>query len=50
MRCAIKRLLKKHRHPSEGRKTAINTVMAQCEPWADMMGLQIIIKSHYLQR
>lgn len=35
MRMMIKRLLKKHRYPPEGEDEALQTVMTQCELWAD---------------
>ena len=35
MRTTIKRLLKKHGYPPEGRDYALQTVMEQCELWAD---------------
>ncbi len=35
MRMLIKKLLKKHRYPPEGRAEALQTVMMQCELWAD---------------
>ena len=35
MRRAIKRLLRHHRYPPEGMEDAMETVMAQCELWAD---------------
>ena len=35
MRMMIKRLLKKHRYPPEGMDDAVQTVMIQCELWAD---------------
>lgn len=35
MRRAIKRLLRYHRYPPEGMEDAMETVMAQCELWAD---------------
>jgi type I restriction enzyme R subunit len=35
MRMMIKRLLKKHRYPPEGMEDAVQTVMSQCELWAD---------------
>jgi type I restriction enzyme, R subunit len=35
MRIAIKRLLRKHKYPPEGAEEAIQTVMSQCELWAD---------------
>ena len=35
MRMLIKRLLKKHKYPPEGMDDAIQTVMTQCELWAD---------------
>ena len=37
MRIAIKRLLRKHKYPPEGAEEAIQTVMSQCELWADTM-------------
>ena len=36
MRRKVKRLLKKHRYPPEGLEDALNTVISQCELWADM--------------
>lgn len=36
MRRAIKRLLKKYKYPPDEIPEAMNTVMAQCELWADM--------------
>lgn len=35
MRMIIKRLLKKHKYPPEGMEDAVQTVMSQCELWAD---------------
>ncbi|MDO4411851.1 type I restriction endonuclease subunit R [Cutibacterium sp.] len=35
MRSIIKRLLKSHKYPPEGAEEALETVMAQCELWAD---------------
>ena len=35
MRMIIKRLLKKYKYPPEGMEDAMNTVMTQCELWAD---------------
>ena len=35
MRMLIKKLLKKHDYPPEGREDAVQTVMTQCELWAD---------------
>lgn len=35
MRRAIKRLLRHHRYPPEGMEDAMETVMAQCELWAE---------------
>ena len=35
MRMMIKRLLKKHGYPPEGRDDAVETVMTQCELWTD---------------
>lgn len=35
MRMMIKKLLKQHRYPPEGMDDAVQTVMTQCELWAD---------------
>ena len=35
MRMMIKRLLKKHKYPPEGMDDTVQTVMTQCELWAD---------------
>ena len=35
MRMMIKRLLKRHKYPPEGRDDAVQTIMIQCELWAD---------------
>lgn len=35
MRMLIKKLLKHHRYPPEGMEDAVQTVMVQCELWAD---------------
>ena len=35
MRMIIKRLLKRHKYPPEGMEDAVQTVMSQCELWAD---------------
>ena len=35
MRVMVKRLLKKYHYPPEGQEQALNTVMAQCNKWAD---------------
>jgi len=35
MRMLIKKLLKKHKYPPEGMDDAVQTVMTQCELWAD---------------
>ena len=35
MKMLIKRLLKKHKYPPENMEDAMETVMAQCELWAD---------------
>lgn len=35
MRMLIKKLLKKHRYPPDGMADAVQTVMIQCELWAD---------------
>lgn len=40
MRMLIKKLLKQHRYPPEGMEDAVQTVMTQCELWADsIMGV-----------
>lgn len=35
MRSMVKRLLKKYNYPPEGQEEALQTVMSQCEMWAD---------------
>lgn len=35
MRMIIKRLLREHKYPPEGMDDAVQTVMAQCEMWAN---------------
>ena len=35
MRVMVKRLLKIHKYPPEGQEKALETVMAQCNKWAD---------------
>lgn len=35
MRVMVKRLLKKYKYPPEGQEQALETVMAQCNMWAD---------------
>ena len=35
MRVMVKRLLKKYKYPPEGQEKALETVMAQCDRWAD---------------
>ena len=35
MRRLVKRLLKKHKYPPEGTNDAVQTVISQCERWAD---------------
>jgi type I restriction enzyme R subunit len=35
MRVMVKRLLKKYHYPPEGQEQALETVMAQCNQWAD---------------
>ena len=35
MRRLVKRLLKKYKYPPEGMNDAVQTVMSQCEMWAD---------------
>ena len=38
MRVMVKRLLKKYKYPPEGQEQALQTVMAQCNRWADDEG------------
>lgn len=38
MRVLVKRLLKKYHYPPEGQERALETVMAQCNKWADDEG------------
>ena len=38
MRVMVKRLLKKYHYPPEGQEQALQTVMAQCNKWADDEG------------
>lgn len=40
MRMMIKKLLKKHRYPPEGMDDAVQTVMSQCELWADNINME----------
>ncbi len=40
MRRAIKRLLKKYKYPPDEEREALDTVMAQCETWADNQTFQ----------
>ena len=35
MRVLVKRLLKNYKYPPEGAKKALETVMRQCDHWAD---------------
>ena len=37
MRRLVKRLLKKYKYPPDGMEDAIQTVISQCELWADKM-------------
>lgn len=37
MRMLIKKLLKKHKYPPDGMEDAVQTVMTQCELWANTM-------------
>ena len=37
MRRLVKRLLKKHKYPPEGMEDAVQTVMSQCDMWADQL-------------
>lgn len=52
MRMLIKKLLKKHRYPPEGMDDAVQTVMSQCELWADNEDFSVVSdikknKGHY---
>ena len=42
MRMLVKKLLKKHRYPPEGMEDAVQTVMSQCELWADNTELEAV--------
>ena len=42
MRMLIKKLLKKHKYPPEGMEDAVQTVMTQCELWADNTDMNVI--------
>ena len=37
MRLIVKHLLKEYNYPPEGLEKAINTVIEQCEQWADTL-------------
>lgn len=52
MRMLIKRLLKHHKYPPEGMDDAVQTVMTQCELWADNndMGERVIAYSDRLNQ
>ncbi len=39
MRVMVKRLLKKYNYPPEGREKALETVMRQCDHWADQQDI-----------
>jgi type I restriction enzyme R subunit len=41
MRMLIKKLLKKHKYPPEGMEDAVQTVMTQCELWADNTDMEV---------
>lgn len=41
MRMLIKKLLKKHKYPPEGMEDAVQTVMTQCELWADNENFEV---------
>lgn len=41
MRMLIKKLLKKHKYPPEGMEDAVQTVMTQCELWADNADMEV---------
>jgi len=52
MRVMVKRLLKKYHYPPEGQEQALNTVMAQCNRWADdesnlQTVVNITIENHF---
>ncbi len=47
MRMMIKRLLKNHKYPPEGREDAVQTVMTQCELWADNNDLEDVAPSKF---
>lgn len=41
MRRMVKRLLKRHKYPPEGMEDAVQTVIGQCELWADDDGIDL---------
>lgn len=41
MRMMIKKLLKQHHYPPEGMEDAVQTVMSQCELWADNTNMEL---------
>jgi type I restriction enzyme R subunit len=52
MRVMVKRLLKKYHYPPEGQEQALQTVMAQCNRWADDEGnfqpvINLNVHNHY---
>ncbi len=50
MRVMVKRLLKKYHYPPEGQEQALETVMAQCNKWADNEDnfvINITIENHF---
>ena len=47
MRMMIKRLLKNHKYPPEGREDAVQTVMTQCELWADNNDLEDVAPAKF---
>lgn len=46
MRMLIKRLLRKHKYPPEGMDDAVQTVMTQCELWADNNDMEDRVTSY----
>ena len=49
MRMLIKKLLKKHKYPPEGMEDAVQTVMTQCELWADNTDMEVHPHHEYEQ-
>ena len=48
MRVMVKRLLKKYKYPPEGQEKALETVMRQCDHWADMELESEVVHTNYM--